>query len=112
MFSLRAASGSGAGHESTLRLTSPHPPSVVTSVALIAAMLAFMFDFSTPWNWKLWRVVIRSVPLPHFPQMSSIARYWSAVSFPPGSLSRIMNMYALPTPALPRFLRASRSSCW
>ena len=31
--------------------------------------------------------------------MSSIARYWSAVSFPPGSFSRIMNMYALPTPA-------------
>ena len=79
---------------------------------MIAAIVAFRSPFSTPWNWMLCRVVMRSVPLAYFPAMSSIARYWSAVSFPPGSLSRIMNMYALPTPAFARFLRASRSSCW
>ena len=83
----------------TLRLMSPQAPSVVSRVALIAAIVVLRFGLSTPWSWKLCRVVTRSVPLPYLPQMSSIARYWSAVSFPPGSLSRIMNMYDLPTPA-------------
>ena len=47
----------------TLRLTSPQAASVSSSAALIACIVRFMFDLMTPWNWNVWRVVSRSVPL-------------------------------------------------
>ena len=78
----------------------------------MSAIVCFRFFFSTPCSWMLWRVVNRRVPLAYSPQMSSIARYWSAVITPPGIRRRIIIMYALPTPGLSRFFRASRSSCW
>lgn len=88
----RVGSPSGAGQLMTFRFTSPHPPRVVTRHSLIPAIVAFRFAFSTPWNWMLCRVVNRRVPLPYRPARSSMTRYWSAVSRPPGSLSRIIIM--------------------
>ena len=48
---------------STLRLTSPQAASVSSSAASIPFMAVFRFDLMTPWNWNVWRVVRRSVPL-------------------------------------------------
>ena len=48
----------------TLRFTSPH----AASVSIIASFSCFISgpspDFTTPWNWKLWREVMRKVWLP------------------------------------------------
>ncbi len=48
---------------STLRLTSPQAARVSRSAASIAFIVVLRFDLMTPWNWKVWRVVSRSVPL-------------------------------------------------
>ena len=48
----------------TLRLTSPQAAIVVSNAASIAWIDAFKFDLITPCNWKVCRVVSRSVPLP------------------------------------------------
>jgi hypothetical protein len=47
-----------------LRTTSPQAPKVVTRASFSSWIAERRFPFSTPWNWKPWRVVIRIVPLP------------------------------------------------
>ena len=37
---------------------------VVSSAWLMPAIVGLRSPLSTPWNWKPWRVVTRSVPLP------------------------------------------------
>jgi len=61
---LAQSAASGAGHEITLRTTSPQAPSVVTSTSFTERIVAVRSPLSTPWNWFPWRVVTRSVPLP------------------------------------------------
>jgi hypothetical protein len=53
-----------AGGAITLRFTSPQ----AAMVSIMASLSCFMSgprpDFTTPWNWKLWREVMRRVWLP------------------------------------------------
>ena len=53
----------GAGHDMTLRFTSPHAPRVVSRVSLMPAIVALRSRLRTPWNWMPWRLVKRKVPL-------------------------------------------------
>ena len=55
-----AADSYGFAATAILRFTSPQAASVSTSAALIACMVALSSRLITPWNWKAWRVVMRS----------------------------------------------------
>ena len=69
--------------------------------------------FRRPWNWKFWRVVIRSErPSTTSSASRSIARYWSAVSWPAGILVRTMNVAGGVSRVRRAAARASRSCCW
>ena len=59
-----ALDSSGLAATRTLRLTSPQAAKVSISAALIACMVAFNSRLITPWNWKAWRVVMRSEWVP------------------------------------------------
>jgi hypothetical protein len=50
----------------TLRLTSPHAPSVLPMFFTTLLNTVLRSCFSTPCSWYAWRVVRRSVPLPNY----------------------------------------------
>ena len=97
---------------STLRLTSPQAARVSISAALIACIVAFSSRLTTPWNWKAWRVVMRSEWLAKPVAMASSLSHCSGVTTPPGVRVRIMNWYAGSSFCRRRSSRRSRSSCW
>ena len=55
----------GAGGASTLRLTSPHAPSVVPMFLMTLLNTVLRSCLSTPCSWYVCRVVSRRVPLPN-----------------------------------------------
>ncbi len=78
------ASRRGAGVVVMLRTTSPHADWVVSSAALIAAIAGFRFCFATAWNWRPWRVVTRSVPLPQRSHSASMRQVLRRAARPAG----------------------------
>ena len=74
----------------TLRLTSPQAATVSSSAALIACIVRLRLLLITPWSWKAWRVVSRSVRLPKSSAMRSIASHCAGVQTPPGTRTRTM----------------------
>ena len=64
----------GCGGAMTLRLTSPHAPSVDPMFLMMVEKTVLRSFFKTPWSWYVWRVVKRSVPLPYSLARSSMVR--------------------------------------
>ena len=95
----------------TLRFTSPQA-AMVSSIASFSAWIARRrLLLMMPWNWMVWRVVRRSVPLPRSRAMVSAASHCCGVRMPPGTRIRAMKMKAFSIFLRPRSARRSRSSC-
>jgi hypothetical protein len=92
-------------------LTSPQAAMVSMSAAFIAAIVGFRSPFSTPWSWKAWREVSRSVPFAWRVASASSASHCAGVTNPPGSRVRIMKLYAGSSLAWRRASALSRSCC-
>jgi hypothetical protein len=76
------AYGAGAAH--TLRLMSPHAPSVLPMFLITAWNVGLRSVLRMPCSWYVWRVVRRRVPLPCVSARSSMVRYSLLGTVPAG----------------------------